>query len=94
MTISTNNGLLGEQPVNGKEAASKLIIAHYGSMSGSFAGVNLFPETESAIVVLTNTTPLCDLNDWMTQSLTQTLFDFPEKVDLVPWVKRTAEAEL
>lgn len=92
--ISTNNGLLGEQPVIGKGAASKLMIAHYGSMPGSFAGVNLFPETESAIVVLTNTTPLCDLSDWMTQLLTQTLFDFPEKVDLVPWVKRTAEAEL
>jgi len=92
--ISTNNGLLGEQPVIGKGAASKLVIAHYGSMPGSFAGVNLLPETESAIVVLTNTTPLCDLSDWMTQLLTQTLFDFPEKVDLVSWVKRTAEAEL
>lgn len=92
--ISTNNGLLGEQPVIGKGAASRLIIAHYGSMPGSFAGVNLFPETESAIVILTNTTPLCDLTDWMTQLLTQTLFDFPEKVDLIPWVKRTAEAEL
>ena len=30
----------------------------------------------------------------MTQLLTQTLFDIPEKVDLVSWVKRTAEAEL
>lgn len=92
--ISPNNDLLGEQPVIGKGAASRLVIAHYGSMPGTFAGVNLFPETESAIVVLTNTTPLCDLTDYMTQLLTQTLFDFPEKVDLVSWVKRTAEAEL
>ena len=63
-------------------------------MPGCFAAVNLFPETESAIVVLTKTTPLYDLTDWMTQLLTQTLFDFPEKVDIVSWVKRTAEAEL
>ena len=92
--ISTNNGLLGGQPVIGKGAASKLVIAHYGSMPGSFAGVNLFPETESANVVLTNTTLLRDLTDWMTQLRTQTLSDFPERVDIVSWVKRPAEAEL
>ncbi|KAG8525429.1 uncharacterized protein KY384_009073 [Bacidia gigantensis] len=63
-------------------------------MPGSFAAAILFPESESAIVVLTNTTPLCDWTDWTTQLLTQTLFDFPEKVDSVSWMKRTAEAEL
>ena len=92
--LRTNNGLLGEQPAIGKGAASKLVIAHYESMPGSFAGANFFPETVSAIVVLTNTTPLCDLTDWMTQLLTQNLSNVPEKVDIVSWVKRTAKADL
>jgi CubicO group peptidase (beta-lactamase class C family) len=92
--ISPNYGLLGSAPVVGDGAPSKLIIAHYGSMPGSYSGVNLFPETESAIVVLTNTTPRCDLADWMTQLLTQTLFDFPQKNDYVWWVRKTVKAEL
>lgn len=92
--ISPNYGLLGDAPVVGRGAPSKLILAHYGSMPGNFSGVNLFPETESAIIVLTNTTPLCDMADWMTRLLTQTLFDFPEQVDYVSWVKKTKEAEL
>ena len=92
--VSTNHSLLGEQPMIGKGAASRLVLAHYGSMPGSYSAINLFPETESAIVVLMNTTPLCDLADYTTQLLTQTLFDFPEKVDILSWVKRTAEAEL
>lgn len=92
--ISTNYRFLEDAPVVGRGAPPKLILAHYGSMPGSFAGVNLFPETESAIIVLTNTTPLCDIADWMTQLLTQTLFDFPEKVDYVSWVKSSKDAEL
>ena len=92
--ISPNYGLLGEAPMVGRGAPSKLILAHYGSMPGNFSGVNLFPETESAILVLTNTTPLCDMADWITQLLTQTLFDFPEKVDYVLWVKKTKAAQL
>lgn len=63
-------------------------------MPGAYSGVSLFPETESVIVVLTNTTPRCDLSDWMTQLLTQTLFDFPKKNDYVHWVGNTIEAEL
>ncbi len=92
--ISPNYGLLGTAPTVGNGGASRLIIAHYGSMPGSYAGVNLFPETESAIVVLTNTTPMCDLSDWMTQLLTQTIFDVPEKVNFVSWVRQTVDAEL
>lgn len=92
--ISPNYSLLGTAPTVDNGGASRLIIAHYGSMPGSYSGVNLFPETESAIVVLINTTPMCDLSDWMTQLLTQTIFDVPEKVDFVSWVRQTVDAEL
>ena len=92
--ISPNYGLLGTAPTVGNGGTSRLIIAHYRSMPGSYSGVNLFPETESAIVVLINTIPMCDLSDWMTQLLTQTIFDIPEKVDVVSWVRQTVDAEL
>ena len=99
-TIGPNYALLGTAPTVGGDdggGASRLVIAHYGSMPGSYSGVLLFSETESAIVVLINTTPLCDLSDWMTQLLTQTIFDHDvaaEKIDFVSWVRRTVEAEL
>ena len=92
--ISPNVGMIGTAPVVGVGAPSKLVIAHYGSMPGSYSGVNLFPETQSAIVVLINTTPRCDLADWMTQLLAQTLFDFPTKNDYIHWIQRTVNAEL
>lgn len=37
--FGTNVGLLGEGPVIGRGAESKLIIAHYRSMPGNFAAV-------------------------------------------------------
>lgn len=92
--ISPNMGMLGKAPIVGKGAAPKLVIAHYGSMPGSYSGVNLFPESESVIVVLINSTPRCDLADWMTQLLMQTLFDFPQKHEYVQWVRETVDAEL
>ena len=92
--ISPNYGLLGTQPTIGKGARSKPVIAHYGSMPGPYSGEVLFPETERGIIVLCNTTPLCDLADWMTQLHTQILFDFPRKVNIVHWVQKTADAEL
>ena len=92
--ISSNVGMLGGAPVAGEGAPPKLIIANYGSMTGSFSGVNTFPESESTIVVLINSTPRYDLADWMTQLLTQTPFDIPEKSAYLNLVRNTVDAEL
>ena len=62
--ISPNLDQLGEEPILGEGAQPKLLIAHYCSMPGAYCGVNLFPESESVIVVLSNTTPMCDVADW------------------------------
>lgn len=45
--ISPNFELLGEETVLGEGAPPKLLMSHYGSMPGTFCGVNLFPESES-----------------------------------------------
>jgi hypothetical protein len=92
--FGTNVGLLGEGTVIERAAESKLVISHYGSMPGNFAAVLMFPETESAIIVLTNTTPACDMSDYITQFLIRILFDMPEQVDILAWVRRTVEEEL
>jgi hypothetical protein len=56
--ISPNYELLREEPVLGEDAPPKLMIAHYGSMPGTFCGVNMFPESESFLVMLNNSTPM------------------------------------
>ncbi|KAI1381185.1 beta-lactamase/transpeptidase-like protein [Hypoxylon crocopeplum] len=91
--ISPNLAVLGDEPVLGGGAPSQLLIAHYGSMPGAYCGVNLFPETNSLIVLLTNSTPMCDMADWAIQLITQTLFDFPQKNNYVDWVQATVDAE-
>ncbi|KAI1127107.1 beta-lactamase/transpeptidase-like protein [Nemania abortiva] len=91
--ISPNLAVVGDEPILGIGAPSQLLIAHYGSMPGAYCGVNLFPETEAVIVLLSNTTPMCDIADWVIQLITQTLFDFPQKHDYVDWVQRTVDAE-
>lgn len=84
--ISPNYALLKDAPIVGEGAPSQLVIAHYGSMPGAYTGVSMFPESNSAIVLLTNSTPMCDMVDWLSQLLTQTFFDFPMKYDYLLWV--------
>ncbi|KAI9699592.1 MAG: hypothetical protein M1820_007091 [Bogoriella megaspora] len=91
--ISPNLAQLGGAPILGRGSPSKLLIAHYGSMPGACCGLNLFPETQSAIVVLTNSTPLCDISDWLCQLLTQTLFDFSHQNDYISWTEKAVEKE-
>lgn len=88
--ISQEPTLLGERnkPIVGEGDPSRFVIAHYGSMSGSFSGVNLFSDTESPIVVLANTKPLYDITDWTTQLLTQTIFIFLGKKRLCSLVEQ------
>lgn len=68
--ISPNFEMLGEEPILGAGAPPKLMISHYGSMPGTYCGVSLFPETESFLVLLSNSTPMCDSADWFVQLLT------------------------
>jgi hypothetical protein len=57
--------VLPTMPIVGKGSPSRLVIYHSGSLVGSLTAVNLFPETHSAIVVLTNSLELNDCRlDW------------------------------
>ena len=68
-------------PVVGKGAPSTLVCCHQGGMPGALAAVNLVPETESAIVVLSNSLTLNDTPDWAVQLVLEELLDVPERND-------------
>ena len=70
-------------PVVGKGVPSKLVIYHQGSLPGTLAAVNLIPDTESAIVILTNSLSLNDTPDWVGQLVLEELLEVPEKNDYI-----------
>lgn len=79
-------------PVVGKGVPSQLVLYHQGTLPGALAGVFLLPETETIILVLSNSLALTDVPDWVGQMVLQELLNVPdsEKVDFT----RPAEASI
>lgn len=69
-----NKHLVPVMPTIGKNAASRLVVYHGGSMQGFTSSVYLLPETETAVFALQNSTGLCDPCDWAPQLVMQTIF--------------------
>ena len=82
---------LDKLPVIGEGMESRLLIYHQGSTVGYSPALYMFPETQSGIVVLTNSTALGDQADWIAQSLTQLLFDDSKKVNWVALAEHTRD---
>ena len=74
-------------PVVGKGACSTMVCYHQGSLPGALAAVNLVPETESAIVVLSNSLTLNDTPDWVGQLVLEELLGVPERNDYIEAAK-------
>ena len=72
---------LDEIPTMGRGSSSRLAMYHRGATVGFFSSVYLFPESESAIIVLINSIALGDATDWIAQAYTQTLFEGKEQLD-------------
>ncbi|KAI8626757.1 penicillin-binding protein [Xylariaceae sp. FL1651] len=70
-----------ELPILGAGAQPMITYYHQGSAPGYYSAIFLFPESESAIVVLTNSMPLNDAADWIAQTYISALFDFPNPAD-------------
>jgi CubicO group peptidase (beta-lactamase class C family) len=88
--IGTNGGLVDEMPTVGRGSKSRLVISHSGSLSGFSSAVVLLPETNSAIVVLTNSISKNDCADWLSQLLLETLIDNYYKNDYVELARISA----
>ncbi|KAJ6181195.1 hypothetical protein N7519_011656 [Penicillium mononematosum] len=74
---------MSEQPVFGAGDQSRLMIYHQGGGPGYSSFLALFPETQSAVVVLMNTTATSDAADWIARLLIEGLFDFAKPTDYV-----------
>lgn len=81
-------------PIVGKGEPSRLVIYHQGSLPGALASVILLPETQSAIVVMTNTLALNDCADWVGQLVLETLIQVKDKNDYLELSKRSAATAL
>lgn len=83
-----------ELPILGAGAAPMMTYYHQGSAPGYYSALFLFPETESAVVVLTNSIPLNDAADWIAQVYISALFDFPDPADYVGLARESRKRKL
>lgn len=87
--IGDNVGLweLADEPVLGTKDKPMLMIYHQGSTVGYHAFTGLFPDTDSAVVVLTNSSDMSDAADWIARALIQALFELDDGNDYVALAK-------
>ena len=81
-------------PIVGKGSPSRLVVYHQGSLPGALAAVNLLPETQSAIVVMTNTLALNDCADWVGQLVLEALIGTTETNDYLELARRSVATAL
>lgn len=79
------------QHIIGKDATPFQMIGHTGGMCGSIFSVFTFPETQSAIVTMTNGRDFGDASDFTAQILTQALFDMQPHLNLSSWARQEVE---
>ncbi|KAF4153200.1 hypothetical protein CNMCM6069_001093 [Aspergillus lentulus] len=75
----------------GMKSPPFLAIGHTGGMPGSITTVWTFPDTQSAVVTMSNGRSFGDASDFAAQILIQALFDLTPWVDLTPWMKKEAD---
>ena len=80
----------GGMPIVGKGAPSRLVMYHQESLPGAIAAVNLLLETQSAILVMTNTLALNDCADWVGQLVLETLLGIRDKNDYLELARSVA----
>lgn len=61
------------------------MIYRQGATVGFYSFLALFPETQSAAVVLTNAIAMSDAAEWVARVLIEGLFDFADPTDYVKW---------
>ncbi|KAF5252687.1 hypothetical protein FANTH_2314 [Fusarium anthophilum] len=78
--IGLNPALLPQgMPTIGR-GTSSLVLFHQGSLPGSLTFVALLPETETVIVVLTNSLALNDAADWIGQLIIEEIVNGPPEL--------------
>ncbi|KAI9155595.1 Penicillin-binding protein [Paramyrothecium foliicola] len=90
--ISPNRTL--ESPTVGAGSRSLSLYSHQGDVPGYTCNLYLIPETESAVVVLSNGTGLSDATDWIAQDFIQTMYALQPSVNFVDVAARASKKYL
>lgn len=77
--IGLNPGLLPQGMPTIGQGAHQLLLFHQGSLPGALAFVGLLPESETAVVILTNSLALNDVADWVGHVVLEELLDIADK---------------
>ncbi|MCJ1394889.1 hypothetical protein MMC18_007769 [Xylographa bjoerkii] len=91
--VGCNPGFVKSMPTVG-HGSEEVIIYHQGSMAGYTSSTFLIPNTESAIVVLSNSISLNDCADWVGQMILEALLDIDTPNDYRLYAKESADAHL
>ncbi|KAK3937297.1 protein flp [Diplogelasinospora grovesii] len=83
-----------DSPLLGSKDRSLLMIYHQGATVSYYSFIALFPETDSAVVVLTNAISLSDTADWIARALIQDLFNFTDSRDYAALTKEANKRAL
>ncbi|KAM5343509.1 hypothetical protein ACJ41O_012046 [Fusarium nematophilum] len=95
--IGDNVDLFGgiqDHPVLGSNGQPRLMLYHQGSTVGYYTFVALFPETDSAVIVLINSIALSDAADWIARVMISALFDLQDGQDYIALVKKANDMAL
>lgn len=78
----------------GCKSKPMLMLYSQGNTSGYFSYLAVFPDSNMAVVVLTNSLPISDAADWIARIYIQAMFDFTPKQDIYAMAKQFKEAQI
>lgn len=87
--MGDNAGLwsVKDSPVLGTEETPVFMLYHQGSTVGYYSHVTLFPDTDTSVVILTNSIALSDAADWISRTVIQALLGLEDGNDYVALAK-------
>ncbi|RBR10896.1 hypothetical protein FVER53590_01581 [Fusarium verticillioides] len=88
--IKSINSQFSGSAIPNDVSPSSLVLFHQGSLPGSLIFVALLPETETVILILTNSLALNDTADWIGQMIIEEIVNVPS--ELKPGFVGMAEA--
>lgn len=95
--IGLNGRLMpGELPILGEGVPGQTLFYHQGTLPGALAVAMLLPDTESVIVVLSNSMALSDVPDWVSQMVLEQLLEVPShhQIDFIKYAANAIRINL
>jgi CubicO group peptidase (beta-lactamase class C family) len=75
----------------GRDSPKRLFIKHHGILEASAAVITTFPETQSAVIAMTNGLNRGDAADWAAQIMIQSLFNLQPTINFKPLIDLEAK---